>query len=554
VRVVRRLLWTGVVVFACFAPVATAAPLVHSGSEVVAAPAPGWASLMRIQAYPRALVELDRVKGPAAAGTLRKAGGDLIAAPLDLWRLPTASAQRVLPALMRRGIVRSITPDRPITAQPGGTSGFMSQFTDPLAGDEWWPSHVGADQLTMPGPGVPLTLIDSGVDLGHEEFASRPNTFALNTMSFNGNDEELHGTATASLAAAPQNGVGIVGVYPQAKLQLWDASPQGQLTVGDEINGLFAARKRGPGVVNLSLGGFDRIPIEEHAIMNVIESGSLVVASAGNDREGGSTPSYPASFPHVLTVGATDEADRVTVFSSASSDLDLAAPGQDIEVAVPKIFSPSGYAFEDGTSFSAPIVSGAAAAIWTARPTLTNTQLFEVMRRSARDLGRRGWDADTGYGMLNIPAAMARKAPPSDLQEPNEDVYLVKPNGLTKAGHAPLTRQSRLQASVTASLEKGEDPEDVYRVWLPARGHLVVTARPDANVTLEIWGNRTKSVFERGRAAVRDLLGSSAHPGQRFERVTLKGRGVGKYVYVDVFLPKKVVQASYSLSVAPSLH
>jgi hypothetical protein len=535
------------------APVATAAPLVHSGSEIVAAPAPGWASLMRIQAYPRALVEFDRVKGPAAAGTLRRAGGVLIAPPLDLWRLPTASAQRALPALMRRGIVRSITPDRPIGTQPGGTSGFLSQFTDPLSSSEWWPSHIGADQWTSPGPGVPLTLIDSGVDLSHEEFASRPNTFALNTMSFNGNDEELHGTATASVAAAPQNGVGLVGVYPQAKLQLWDASPQGQLTVGDEINGLFAARKRGPGVVNLSLGGFDRIPIEEHAIMNVIERGSLVVASAGNDREGGSTPSYPASFPHVLTVGATDESDRVTVFSSVSSALDLAAPGQDIAVAVPKLFSPSGYATEDGTSFSAPIVSGAAAAIWTARPTLTNTQLFEVMRRSARDVGRRGWDADTGYGLLDIPAAMVRKAPPSDLQEPNEDVYLVKPNGLTKAGHAPLTRQNRLQASVTASLEKGEDPEDVYRVWLPAGGHLVVTARPTANVTLEIWGNRTKSVFERGKAAIRDLLGASAHAGRRFERVTLKGRGVGQYVYVDVFIPKKVVQASYSLSIAPSL-
>src|ERR1044072_476680 len=234
--------------------------------------------------------------------------------------------------------------------------------------------------------------------------------------------------------------------------------------------------------------------------------------------------------------------------------MDLAAPGQDITAAVPTLFDPSGYASGGGTNSSGPLVSGAAAAIWTARPTLTNTQLFEVMRRSARDVGRRGWDADTGYGLLDIPAAMVRKAPPSDLQEPNEDVYLVKPNGLTKAGHSPLTRQNRLQASVTASLQKGEDPEDVYRARLPAGGHLVVTARPTANVTLEIWGNRTRSVFERGKAAIRDLLGASAPAGRRFERVALRGRGVGQYVYVDVFIPKKVVQASYSLSIAPSLH
>jgi subtilisin family serine protease len=286
--------------------------------------------------------------------------------------------------------------------------------------------------------------------------------------------------------------------------------------------------------------------------MNVFASGSLVVASAGNDREGGSSLSYPASFPHVLTVGATDENDRVTVFSSSSPALDLAAPGQDIPAAIPTIFNSTGYAAVDGTSFSAPLVSGAAAAVWTLRPTLTNTQLFQVMRRSARDVGKRGWDADTGYGILDLPAAVARRTPAADMQEPNEDVYLVKPNGLTKSGHAPLTGQRRLRASLAAQLERQEDPEDVYRVWLPARGRLVVTVKPTANATLEIWGRRTTTVFERGKAAKRDLIGSSAHAGRRFERVTVQGRGVGQFVYVDVFLARKVVQASYTLSVAPS--
>jgi hypothetical protein len=551
---------TGVVFFACCAS-ALAAPLAHPGSADVAPAAPSRESLQRLQAYPRTLVELDRVRGPAVAGTLRKAGGELIAPPLELWRLPSWTAQRLLPGLMRRGLVRSVTPDVPLGTDPDHAAGFLSDFTatgfvsdftDPLSSSEWWVSHVGADRWTPPGPGKPLTMIDSGVDLSHEEFVNRPNTVALNAMSYSGNDEELHGTATASVAAAPENGVGIVGIYPQAKLQLWDASPNGQLTVGDEIDGLFAARRTGPGVVNLSLGGFDRIPIEEHAIMNVFESGSLIVASAGNDREGGSSPSYPASFPHVLTVGATDESDRVTVFSSVSPAMDLAAPGQDIYAAIPKLFNPNGYQPVDGTSFSAPLVSGATAAIWTQRPTLTNTQLFEVMRRSARDVGKRGWDPDTGYGILDLPAALVRRAPSTDLQEPNEDIYLVRPNGLTKAGHAPLTKQNRLQASIVAQLERQEDPEDVYRVWLPARGHLVITARPTVNVSLEVWGRRTKTVYERGKAAQRDLIGTSAHAGRRFERVTVHGRGVGQYVYVDVFLAKKVVEGTYSLSVAPA--
>jgi hypothetical protein len=305
-------------------------------------------------------------------------------------------------------------------------------------------------------------------------------------------------------------------------------------------------------VINLSLGGVTRVPIEEHAILNAFGAGLLVVASAGNDREQGSSPSYPATFAHVLTVGATDESDRVTVFSSSSKEMDLAAPGQDITAAVPTLFDPSGYASVDGTSFSGPLVSGAAAAVWTLRPTLTNTQLFEVMRRSARDVGKRGWDADTGYGILNVPAAITRKAPATDPQEPNEDVYLVRPNGLTRAGKTPLTAQNRPRAAIKASVERREDPEDVYRLWLPPKGKVVVTVRPTANVQLELWGKSTTTVFERGAAAKRDLLGTSAHAGARFERITLKGRGAGQFVYADVFLPKTGVQASYTLSVAPA--
>jgi hypothetical protein len=532
----------------CCCTSAEAGILSHPGAPVL----PGSSSTTALQAYPRTLVELDHIRGPDQAPALRRAGGELIDPSLAMWRLPSWTAQRVLPGLQRRGLVRTVTPDVPIGTDPRGASGFFGQFTDPLSPTEWWPPHVGITNWVAPGPGVPVTMIDSGVDLSHEEFAGRPNTIPLNTQTFTSNNEELHGTATASVVGAPVNAKGIVGIYPQAKLQLWDASPAGQLTVGDEIAGLAAAQRRGRGVINLSLGGFDRLPIEEHAILNAFGAGQLVVASAGNDREEGSAPSYPASFAHVLTVGATDESDRVAVFSSSSPEMDLAAPGQDMTAAIPTLFDPSGYASVDGTSFSAPLVSGASAAVWTLRPTLTNTQLFEVMRRSARDVGKPGWDPDTGYGILDVPAALTRKPPPVDPQEPNEDVYLVRPNGLTRAGKTPLTAQNRPRAAITASLERHEDPEDVYRVYLPAKGKVVVTVRPSANVDLELWGRQTKTVFERGSAARRDLLGVSAHPGARFERVTLHGRGTGQFVYADVFLPKSGVQASYKLSIAPA--
>jgi hypothetical protein len=540
VRSVRRLVLIAIVLLAGAAPAQGALPF-HAGHAVV----PDTQTPKRLLQYRQALIGLDLVRGPAAAFAMRQAGGRLIDPQIQLWSLPSHAAARMLPGLRAAGLVRSVTPDLPL--RPLQVTRAQSLCTDPLCNNEWWIHAVGADVWTPPGPGVPVTMIDSGVDLNHPEFAGRPETTALNTQTFSATEGELHGTATASMVGAPQNGVGIEGIYPQAKLQAWDASPAGVLTVGGEIEGLSSAVRHGPGVINLSLGGFDRLSIEENAILAAFGSGSLVVASAGNDRQEGSPRSYPASFAHVLTVGATDESNQATYFSSASRKMDLVAPGQDMWVAVPQIWVPANsqpYEPLDGTSFSAPLVSGAAAAIWTLRPSLTNTQVFEIMRRSAHQVAGRGWNRSTGYGILDVNAALARTAPAADPEEPNEDVYLVKPNGLFKAGHP------RVHGVLAAHLEAGDDPEDVYRAYVPAHGRLIVTARPTANVNLEVWGPKTRTVYERGAAARRDLLGISTRPGTRTERVVLQGKGAGKYVYVDVFLGKNIRDADYTLSVA----
>src|SRR5205085_260033 len=89
-------------------------------------------------------------------------------------------------------------------------------------------------------------------------------------------------------------------------------------------------------------------------------------------------------------------------------------PGLDIVGAVPLSADPTGY--EDGlggTSFSAPIVAAAAAWLWTVRPALTVTQLGDVLRRSARDIGAPGFDSSSGWGLLDIPAALAVPAGPT---------------------------------------------------------------------------------------------------------------------------------------------
>src|SRR5205814_8920764 len=92
----------------------------------------------------------------------------------------------------------------------------------------------------------------------------------------------------------------------------------------------------------------------------------------------------------------------------------------DTPVAGPPFYDPSGYSTFDGTRFSAPLVAGAAAWVWTVRSQLDPTQLEDVMRNSARDVGRKGWDADTGFGILSIPAALAENVPPTQPQAPDD--------------------------------------------------------------------------------------------------------------------------------------
>jgi hypothetical protein len=254
----------------------------------------------------------------------------------------------------------------------------------------------------------------------------------------------------------------------------------------------------------------------------------------------------PASLPHVLTVGGTNESDHVTSFSNRSSALDLAAPAVDMPVAVPTFFSPSGYASLDGTSFSAPLVSGAAAWVWTIRPQLDPTQVEDVMRESARDVGAKGWDPDTGFGILSIPAALAAKTPAKDPQEPNDDIDLVRPHAITASG-TRLGTPARLQAS----LEVVKDPEDVYRVWVPAHARISASTHSSANVNLALWGPKTRSVYERGPALRRDLIDYSQRSGSAPD--TVAGRntsGRGAFYYVDAYLGKRVNRAAYLLKVA----
>ena len=516
------------VILAVFAlaPRSAAGGFVHPTRPTVAA-RPGAAVLVQLS-----------VPGGGLSPELRAAHARLVSPALNVWRVEAAQAKRVVAALRAEGLLARAEPDRRLVPFTHLSSG------DPLLPQEWWIHDVRDDQTEPPPPGVPVTVIDTGLDLSHPEFQSRPNTTALNPQTVVSMDD-FHGTAVSSVVGAPANGIGLVGIYPQAALQEWDFD-EGSLS--ELLAGLDAASKRARGVVNVSSGFFGYDALLEQAIDRALHRGTIVVAAVGNDRESGSRSFVPASLPHVLTVGATNQSDRVAFFSNRSAALDLAAPGVDIPVAVPTFYDPSGYATFDGTSFSAPLVAGAAAWVWTVRSQLDPTQLEDVMRNSARDVGRKGWDADTGFGILSIPAALAEKVPPKDPQEPNDNVNLVRPHAVTASG----TRLST-PARVRARLDTTEDPDDVYRVWVPTHARIAAGTRSSANVSLALWGPKTRSVYERGRALRRDLVAYSQHPGNRPEIVSGRnGTRRGAFYFVDAFLGKRVAGGGYSLKVSVS--
>jgi hypothetical protein len=471
-----------------------------------------------------ALVALDG--GADARTAAHAAGGRAVSPRLGIWQVPAAAVS----SLRARGLVAHAEPDR-----PRHRTGHLAAGDEHVPA-EWWLPRVGGDRVEPPGPGRPLTIIDSGLDVEHPDFAGRAGTELLNEQTVT-TREDFHGTAVSSVAAAAANGVGLVGLYPNARLLSWDATTSGVVTSADVISGLEQAAARGPGIVNISLGG-PRSSLEADVVADVFARGTIVVAASGNEGAEGSPPTYPASLPHVVTVGATDTDDAVASFSSRSAALDVVAPGEQIPIAVPLSLSESGYGRANGTSFSSPMVAAALAWTWTQRPQLEKTQLLELLRRSARDLPPAGKDTATGFGLLDMPRLLELAAPTVDPFEPNDDLDQVR--GRTSPPRSWLTTPSRGRSRVAARLDRADDPRDLYGLWLPARRRLVVTARSPGDVDLALAGTRRRGVAVARRRA-----------GQAETMTVTNTRRTGAWVVASVFVPSaaRPMHTSYTATV-----
>ena len=353
------------------------------------------------------------------------------------------------------------------------------------------PEAVNALGVTLETT-APIAVLDTGVDPNAPELSGRiVSPFDALGNGPDGSDVDGHGTQVAGVAAAAPGLVrGVSPVSPIMPVRIFNGA--GHSTDQAAIAGIRWAVDHGAAAINLS--GME--PLESasaktigdlsRAISEAFNRGVLVVAAAGN--EGNQQANIPAALPHVLAVGASESIGGRATFSNAGVWIDLVAPGSGLTAPMPVQFCESGYGLANGTSFSAPSVAAAAAMLARARPELSPQQRFEVLRRSGRDTGLAGRDLETGWGMLDVGAALVGQPPPAEASpEVDDDPFFVR--GAFAKTHPTLLARSR-RARLAGELSRAKDPADVYPVRVKKGERLVAKAvakATDSVFELQLW-------------------------------------------------------------------
>jgi len=319
---------------------------------------------------------------------------------------------------------------------------------DPFLHEQWHLLEFGlpeAWRLEAGDGGVVLAVLDSGVDLSHEDLAGRtlpgcdlynkdndPNPGSPTQLGAN----QRHGTHVAGIALATgDNGKGVAGVaYTGVKLlpvKVFDDSGRDsqrtatsvvanaiRWAAGLSVEGMnrnpYPAR-----IINLSLGAPGTVQTLNDAVADAREAGALVIAASGNSSSEGGIFA-PANAPGAIAVGSVDQDYRRSDFSNYSASgrsVDLMAPGGIGSSSCGTIFSTlspayegateSAYGCEQGTSMAAPFVAGVAALVWSQHPDWTaegvearllEATLFRADYMSRAQYGRGILCADRALG------------------------------------------------------------------------------------------------------------------------------------------------------------
>ena len=444
--------------------------------------------------------------------------------------VPKATAGIVAERLRQRQDVQSVhvVGRRTFDYVPNDESFPATQpYLDAVAAPAAWDVHRG-------DPDVRIAVIDSGVDVTHPDLAGQVSD-AYNAVDGGSDvtDEIGHGTFVAGVAAATSdNGIGIAGASMGASvLGVKVADAVGDIYTDAEAAGIIWAADHGADVINLSLGSDTPDQMESDAIGYAVNKGVLVVAAAGND--GTSVPNYPAAYPQVMAVGATDAAGNRTDFSQYGTWVSVAAPGAGIISTTPvagSSYFAAGYDHGDGTSFSTPIVAAEAALLKSQRADLTATDLRTAITRSAH-----------GYSGLGLGAGQVDFRGAFDALRPDTVPALTSPTSSTTVSGVIALTASSAAAKVRFLVDGTQTgplvptvagtAQSTWTTWGLANGtHTIAVADCSMADACNTSGSPVPVTLSNGAPAIGYPKASQTLSGSATFTATASGGAVGFYL------------------------
>jgi hypothetical protein len=353
---------------------------------------------------------------------------------------------------------------------------------------------------------VKVGVIDSGINPDLPEFVGRIDPASRDVAGSRGLvDIGGHGTAVSGVIAANRNGSGVMGVAFESTIISLNTSATGEC---DEKDGckhsdsniakaMDIARQNGARVINISLGGDGIGTAVLDAVRRATEAGIVVVMSAGNNGEkpegvnpgGFSLGAASAGNGLVIIAGAVDANRQIAAFSNRAgtgANSYLSAIGSKV-----RTFNETGTAFlYSGTSFSAPVISGAAALLASAFPNLTGAQIVQLLLTSADDVGDAGTDAVYGRGILNIERAFQPQGQTS-----------VAGTGIPVSTSSNGQGSSTMGDSRTRAMAGAIILDGYSRAYALDLAKTLASAAPDKPLAQSLQGNfQTASAAARGTA------------------------------------------------------
>ncbi|NMO94813.1 S8 family peptidase [Paenibacillus lemnae] len=246
---------------------------------------------------------------------------------------------------------------------------------------------------------VVIAVIDTGIDLDHTDLRGQTvNGYNVVNPDDRPMDDVGHGTHVAGIISAlVNNGEGVAGMSWYNKImpiKALDSSGSG--TTYAVAEGIIWAADHGAKVINMSLGNYADSQFLHDAVKYAYDRDVLLVAASGNDNT--ERPGFPAAYPEVLAVGATNSDLTRAEYSNYGDYIDVTAPGTNIASTYPG----NQYAALSGTSMASPHVAAMAGLIRSLNPDLTNREVMDIMISHALDLGDKGKDKYFGNGQVDV--------------------------------------------------------------------------------------------------------------------------------------------------------